>query len=92
MIIEQNEGIFFTTLKIMLSKYFDYPELHVNILIIIYQLTNYCDSQSLIWAAEKLDLSRFKEVFDMYRGRLRNFTKLVNNLHLNILSNFSEIC
>lgn len=54
-------------------------------------MTNYCDSQSLIWAAEKINLTIFRDVFDIYRGRLRNFTRLLNSLHLNILSNFSDI-
>lgn len=75
----------------MLTKFFHYPELHTNILIIIYQLTNYCDSNSLSMAAEKINLSTFKEVFDIYRGRLRNVPKMLNTLHLNILSNFSDI-
>jgi hypothetical protein len=63
----------------------------MNIMVIIYQLTNYCDSQSLIWASEKLNLSVFREAFEMYRGRLRNFNKLMNNFHLSILSNFADI-
>jgi hypothetical protein len=75
----------------MLMKYQHYPELHLNILIIIYQLTNKCDSQSLILAADKLNLLVFKDVFEIYRGRLRSFNKMLNSLHLNILSNFSEL-
>ena len=31
------------------------------------------------------------DVFDMYRSKLRSFPKMLNSLHLNILSNFSEI-
>ncbi len=72
-------------------KYQHYSELHLNILIIIYQLTNKCDSQSLILAAEKLNLLVFKDVFEIYRGRLRNFNKMLNSLHLNILANFAEL-
>jgi hypothetical protein len=90
-IIEQSDGIYFVTLKLILMKYQHYPEMHRNILIIIYQLTNFCDSQSLIWAAEKLNLLVFSNVFEIYRGRMKNFNKILNNLHLNILSNFSEI-
>ena len=41
--------------------------------------------------AFKLDLDEYKNVFDIYRGKLKAFPKLLNNLHLNILANLSEI-
>lgn len=39
----------------------------------------------------KLNLEEFKDNFNLFRGKLRAFTKLLNSLHLNILATFSEI-
>jgi hypothetical protein len=36
-------------------------------------------------------LDEFKQSFDVYRGRLKGFSKQLNYLHFNILANFSEI-
>jgi hypothetical protein len=63
----------------------------VNILIILYQLTNTNDIPSLILAAKSLNLPVFKDGFDIYRGRLRGSPKMINNLHLSVLANLSEI-
>jgi hypothetical protein len=68
-----------------------YTELHLNILIIIFQLTNRCNKDSLIFAAEKLNLSVFRDSFELYRGKLKSSNKMLNNLHLNILINFSHV-
>lgn len=59
--------------------------------MIILHLTLKCESPYLIISSDKINLSILKDVFDIYRGRLRGLTKMMNNLHLNILSNFSNI-
>lgn len=48
LIIEKYDGLFVYSLKLMLQKYQHYPELHVNILITIYQITNSLDFKSLV--------------------------------------------
>jgi hypothetical protein len=40
---------------------------------------------------DKLSLMQFKETFELYRGRLRGSPRLINQLHLSILANFSAI-
>jgi hypothetical protein len=73
------------------NRYYHYPEIHNNSLIILFQITNYLDSQNLVLTAEKLNLEEFKNHFDPFRSRLRIFCKSLNNLHLNILANISDI-
>jgi len=41
--------------------------------------------------ATKFNLDLFKESIDFFRGKLQLFSKLLHNLHFNILVNFSEI-
>lgn len=89
--ISQNDGFFIITFRAILRKYYHYPEIHNNILIILYQITNYLDTANLCLTAEKLNLEEFKEFFDPFRGRLRIFCKFLNNLHLKILANLSDI-
>lgn len=38
-----------------------------------------------------MGLKSFKDSFKLYRGKLKSFSKLLNKLHLNIVSIFSEI-
>ncbi len=72
-------------------KFAHYPEIHNNVLIILYQITNYLDRANLVLTAEKLNLDEFKTNFDPYRTKLRSFCRFLNNLHLNILSNISAV-
>jgi hypothetical protein len=78
-------------LRAILLKFAHYPEIHNNILIILYQITNYLDRANLLLTAENLDLDEFKTNFDPYRTKLRSFCRFLNNLHLNILANLSAI-
>jgi len=86
-------------IKAVLSYYFSYSELHVNILFTLNQLTFNIDKNTLviyiitlqILTAQKLNLEDFKLNFDFVRGKLHLIGKLLHNLHLNILANFSEI-
>jgi hypothetical protein len=89
--ITQNDGFFITTLRAVMGRFFHYPEVHNNILIILFQITNFLDTNYLIITADKLNLEEFKDLFDPYRSRLRTFCKFLNNLHLNILGNISDI-
>jgi hypothetical protein len=47
-LIEKNGGIFITLLKFMLQKYHHYPELHLNILILVFQITSFIDSKYIV--------------------------------------------
>jgi hypothetical protein len=91
LLINQSDGFFIITLRAILGKYFHYPELHNNLLIIIFQITSYLDNQNLFFLSGKLNLEEFKDNFDLYRGKLRVFSKMLNNLHLNILANLSDM-
>jgi len=90
-LVSQNEGFFITTLRAAMGKFYHYPEIHNNILIILFQITNFLDSKNLVLTANKLNLDEFKDLFDPYRSRLRTFCRFLNNLHLNILGNISDI-
>lgn len=48
LLIEKYDGIFIYSLRIMIQKYNHYPELHVNILIILFQITSGLDYKSLV--------------------------------------------
>jgi len=78
-------------MKIIISKYSHYSELHVNILIILGQLSNIPEKEMIIYLSKKLNLEAFKDCFDYYRGKLRLFGKVLHNLHLNVISNLSEL-
>jgi len=48
LLIEKYDGLFIYSLRLMLQKYQHYPELHVNILIIIYQITSSIEYKHLV--------------------------------------------
>lgn len=48
LLIEKYDGLFIYSLRLMLQKYQHYPELHVNILIIIYQITSSIEYKNLV--------------------------------------------
>lgn len=45
LLIEKHKGLFILSLKLLLQKYHHYPDLHLNILILIFQLTGFIDSK-----------------------------------------------
>jgi len=91
--IEKYEGLYLHSLNLILHKYQHYSELHYNILIIIFQITNSgsLEPERLLDAAQKLGLDDFRDNFSIYRGKIKTFSKMLNNLHLNILAIFSEL-
>lgn len=46
--IEKWDGLFFQSLNQVLDKYQHYPDLHYNILLIIFQIINDLDPDSLV--------------------------------------------
>jgi hypothetical protein len=48
LLVDKYEGIFIYSLRIMIQKYNHYPELHVNILIILFQITTGLDYKALV--------------------------------------------
>ena len=81
-----------------MKKYQHYPELHYNVLIILCQLSNNIDSKNLVNSnlkkyklAKKLNIDELRENFSIHRGKIRGFSKLINLMHLNILSNCSQL-
>ena len=48
LLIEEYGGLFIYSLKLMLQKYQHYPELHVNILIILFQITSFVEFKHLV--------------------------------------------
>ena len=46
--IEKYDGLFFKCLNLILYKYQHYPQLHYNILLIIYHIINDSDSEGLV--------------------------------------------
>jgi hypothetical protein len=47
-LIEKNKGFFISLLKFILQKYHHYPELHLNILILVFQITGFIDSKYIV--------------------------------------------
>ena len=48
MLIEKYDGLFLYSIRLMLQKFQHYPELHVNVLITLFQITSYIDSKLLV--------------------------------------------
>jgi hypothetical protein len=47
-LIEKNKGFFISLLKFILQKYHHYPELHLNILILVFQITGFINSKYIV--------------------------------------------
>jgi len=90
--IHQHEGVFISTIKSVLLRYHHYPDIHKNILFIMFQLTNYCPSNLLYFVAEKINMNLFSDTFESYRGKIKNSSfRTLNNVHLSVLSNLCEV-
>lgn len=91
LIVEENEGILITSLKLIFSKFFHFPEIHLNINLILISLTSHLlDSEELILfsIADKFDFEALKTNFRIFRGKFVGLTKLINVSHLNLIKNF----
>ncbi len=62
-----------------------YPELQNNILVIIFIILNKSSQTTLKKFLETLDITTLSTHLDIYRCKLRNHAKEINNYHLNIL-------
>ena len=89
--VDDNGGVFITSMKIILSKFFHFPEIHLNINLIILSLTNNLKQSEelfLFIVAEKFDFAALKDNFQIFRGKFRGISRLIGISHLNILKNF----
>lgn len=91
LLVEESEGILITSLKLIFSKFFHFPEIHLNINLILISLTSHLkESEELILfsIADKFDFDALKSNFRIFRGKFVGLTKLINISHLNLIKNF----
>ena len=68
-----------------MGKFNHYPELQNNILLIIFCIINKSDTNAIKKFIEIFDITTLNSHLDIYRCKLRNHAKEINNYHLNIL-------
>lgn len=78
-------------MNIILSKYYHYPELHVNLKIILISITTSIPNDLLTDAAKMLDIPKSVECFEPYRNKMRGLSLILNNLHINEIYNISNL-
>ena len=49
LLIEKYKGLFVLSLKLILHKYHHYPDIHLNILILVFQITGFIDSKYKVY-------------------------------------------
>lgn len=88
------EAPFSKYLSVLLNKYQHYPELILNALAIVYNLTftTQENAKNVIQFSNNFALSIFKESFNIYRGMLKGDYKQINKFHLGVLANILECC
>ena len=88
------EAPFSKYLSVLLNKYQHYPELILNALAIVYNLTftTQENAKNVVQFSNDFALSIFKESFNIDRGLLKGDYKQINKFHLGILANILECC
>lgn len=67
-----------------MGKFNHYPEIQNNILLIIFSLLNKSNTNTIKKFVEIFDIGSLSSHLDIYRCKLRNHAKEINNYHLNI--------
>lgn len=67
-----------------MGKFNHYPELQNNILLIIFSILNKSSTSTVKKFLEIFDIATLSTHLDIYRCKLRNHAKEINNYHLNI--------
>jgi len=78
-------------MNIILSKYYHYPELHINLKIIIVTITTSIPSDLIVDAVKLYDIPKSIDCFEPYRNKMRGHYLLLNNFHLNFLYNITTM-